>query len=189
MIGLLRRRVMGGGGNENPLPPGYTPIQYLSVENGNYYVDTGIVTKLSSTYKFVTKAMFYTVVNTKRQLIGNLYEPWFGCDKGKFSYSGLITPSTPAKSTSFSANTWYDINVSAPSKSNASHRLLVFTVGNQGTSISPNATYQCQMAIKSFYDIYENDVLVRHMIPCKNSNNINGMFDLIDNEFHPLTSY
>ena len=185
---LLNRRRYMGGGVVSPLPPGYKPIEYLGVESGNYYVDTGIITELSSTYRFVTKALFYSA-GTRRQLNGNLYEPWFGCDQGKFNYSGSITPSTPTRNTQLSANTWYDIDVSSPSKNNIKHRLFIFTLCDPGTTASPNSAYQCQMAVKSFYDIYENNVLIRHLIPCIYSNISKGMYDLIDNEFHPLTSY
>ena len=187
MGALLNRRRYMGSGVVSPLPPSYKPIEYLGVESGNYYVDTGIITELSSTYRFVTKALFYSA-GTRRQLNGNLYEPWFGCDQGKFNYSGSITPSTPTRNTRLSANTWYDIDVSSPSKNNVKHRLFIFTLCNPGATASPNSTYQCQMAFK-ICDIYDNGTLVRHLIPCRNPNNVEGMYDTVEGQFHALTSY
>lgn len=173
----------------NRLPTGYTRLEELSVVSGNKYIDTGALTTPSKKYKFVTKIKYYSISGSLRQLCGCEFEPWWGCDKGKFNYSGNLTPAIPEKNTILSTDTWYNVEVIIPAVNNGSQRILLFTLNNRGTTLAPRNIYQCQMAFKDFCDIYEESTLIRHLIPCKNSNNEEGMYDTIKREFHALTSY
>ena len=69
------------------------------------------------------------------------------------------------------------------SYSKSSTTLKLFSLSRSGTNyFGVVRIYSCK--------IYENDVLVRDYIPCKNSDNIAGMYDLIENKFYESdTSY
>ena len=67
--------------------------------------------------------------------------------------------------------------------------MLLFTLGASGQNINPLSKYQSKMAFGDSCEIYEGNTLIRNLIPCTNPNSEEGMFDIIEEEFYPLTSY
>ena len=183
---LSRRRYMGKV--NNILPSGYTQLEELSVVSGNKYVNTSFVGARNGVYRFVTSVKYYSNSSSDRQLCAaNESQPWWDCDKGKFKYSDETRNPITAPNTVVETNTWYDVD--ATMKANAGSGLfLLFTLNKPNSGLNPLNTYQCQMAIK-IWDIYDNGTLVRHLIPCRNPNNEEGMYDTVEGQFHALTSY
>lgn len=183
---LLRRRMMMAGGSPtpSPLPAGYTQ-KIIGVVSGTKAIDTGITAYYSDIVRVETNLLWHNVGTSLRQLCGNELQPWWGCDKGKFNYSGSLTPSTPAKNTVLTVDTWYYIDVAMPT-SGSFEPLTLFTLNNNNIKKS---NYQCFMDMKDLCNIYINDVLVFGGIPCSNPSNVDGLYDTVNQEFHPLISY
>lgn len=177
----------GGSPTPSPLPVGYTQIE-LSVTSGRYYIDTGLIAKTNSIYRFVTKAKFNNVNPSFRQLNGNDYNPWWGCDRGSLRYYRVAGQCTPADNTPLVADIWYDMDFTLTTWQSP-NRIILYTLNNAGVNVSPNGTFQSYMAYKDFFQIYEDGIQILHLIPCTNPNNVEGMYDTVNQEFHPLISY
>lgn len=181
---LNRRRVMGA---KSLLPSGYTQLEELSVTSGRKYLDTGTVSKKNVEVRHVTKAKWYSsILSSNRQLNGYNYAPYWGANKGKFEVFQNISP-TPSAGTLLVSNTWYDIDVTFNRTQGIGGRIFLFTLSHSNNA--PLAEYKCYMSFKDYYDIYEDGVLVRHLVPCINPNNVEGMYDTVEGQFHALISW
>lgn len=181
MIGVLRRRVMGvqqGG----ILPSGYTLLDELSVSSGYYKIETDIGKGQNRTFKVFMTVKYLDVDASKRQLMGYERDPWFGCDKGIWKGSRVVSM-TPAQNSAVIANTWYDVVFEGTTGSGyTENRLVLFSLANYHQ-------YQNYASIKGQVEVYVDNVMVGNFVPCKNPSNISGVYNLITNNFCPLVTY
>ena len=177
---LNRRRYMGGGGSQ-PLPPGYTQLSELSVANDESLWVVTDVPFANVEWRLVFTAKYYSISTSQRQLCGWEDDPWFGCDKGKWNFSGTLVSTNIPKNTQLAVDTWYDFDLTVTPRTYTSNvRLGIFRCNGAN-----NKLYQSHMSVKSF-QAYSNDVLVGDFVPCKNPDNEKGLYNLVTNVFSKL---
>lgn len=137
-----------------------------------YYADTGFYAN-AHTYIFETRVCFNTVDSSKRQLFGADYEPFWGCDKGKWRGNANIANGTPVEE-----GVWYDVTTVAQ-KGNRRQHIAIFNCSGS----YPN--YQCYCSIKDYYRIYGDGVLLADYIPGIYEGS-EVFFDTITKNFIPI---
>ena len=175
-------RSKGGGGI---LPSGYTQLDYII---GNSAI---INTGLSSTkpYKYECEIMFSYL--TQRQITGANGGNFFGINNvGKWQGGHSSNNSFNVQAT---ANQWYHVIYYRPSSGN-----VVLTI--DGTDYSAYQTYgendiylfsstyattnAMQYGAMKYFKLWLGDELKRHYIPCIDSNNVVGMYDIVNGAFY-----
>lgn len=165
----------------------YTVLDYLentSTAATAPYIDTGVSSNAGVIQMELT-AKWNTVASDKRQLFGNVSNPWFGCDNGEYKSSGGTTypdidpPSTTAYTT-FTMNSY-----TLPSDTTAQNiaPLALFRLYQASSRDNSSTTYICSCKLKRF-KITVDGVLVRDFVPVLHPLGKYGMFDLIENKFY-----
>lgn len=174
--------MMGGGeGSEDVLPEGYTRLDELSLTSGSRYIQLGFTAEVGAVYKIKAVIKYFDVSSNNRYLCGFENDPWWGCDKGYFKGSNIVQFSPPS-GTKVLANTWYNVSFSGRATKTSKYQYSLFRLGG------PNGhLYQTYMSFKGVCNIYKNDVLIRHLIPCTDTYNREGMYDTISTTFYNLT--
>lgn len=173
------------------LPSGYTALANITTD-GTGYINTGFIpnenTKIETTISVTTLAT----------------QAIFGAQNksNNPAYKGYILENTNFKfgdkagSVPLTANTDYTITMSKEGVT-ANGTTAQFTdYTYSGTPECPmyllcnnNAGTAAQFAINvkmSSFKIWDNGTLVRDFVPCKNSANDTGMYDLVNNTFYSL---
>ena len=182
MMNLLQRRremmvqAQGGG-----LPEGYTQKDWL-VSNGAYKL-----IELSIQYFTLETSLMWTSLEAN-QLMGNAYS-FFGINTSNgwrtngMSQSTSIAEFGTADTTSTYIITYKrtssahiitnnGVTHTTPASSAGAGNIILF-------NIQQNNTYRCwaKMGITKIYDA--NNALVSHLIPCIDSSNVSGMYDVV----------
>ena len=179
---LLRRRF---GGKKGILPEGYTQKDML-VSHGAY-----VSLQLDLQYfTFATSLMWGTV--GRNSLIGNS-QSYFGINTS----SGWRTNDTP-QSQSYTnmgvANTTDIYNVTYKREVGLTSLVVNGEEGSVATSarsattlylfnMQNNSTYRCYAKLGETFIYDQDNVLVSHLIPCIDSDNQSGMYDVVRNMF------
>ena len=179
------------------LPTGYTQVEYLE-STGTQYIDTGF--KPTGNTKVKIKVQLPTQTNVQQGIFG--VRPGdtgrFGVFTGtrvdalrvNYNIGGALGGSTTAIPNFNATNVneievsnkliVNDVLVSEVNKTSfqSSVNLYLFTNNNNGTP-------QLEMQGMIWYcKIWDNDVLVRNFIPCKNPSNVAGMYDTVNGVFY-----
>ena len=179
------------------LPVGYQQVEYIE-STGTQYIDTGF--KPTGNTKVKIKVQLPTQTNVQQGIFG--VRPGdtgrFGVFTGtrvdalrvNYNTGGALGGSTTAIPNFNATNVneievsnkliVNDVLVSEVNKTSfqSSVNLYLFTNNNNGTP-------QLEMQGMIWYcKIYDNDVLVRNFIPCKNPSNVVGMYDTVNGVFY-----
>ena len=174
------------------LPDGYTRVEYIE-STGTQYIDTGLVS--TSNTRILTKLSWNNV--TARQLIGADGGAYFGVVN---NYWQIGDTGTNTSSIAAISNTWYDVEFTVIQNTSTTANLTLSVNGVSGTNTrsfskstpinlfalgrtnsSPTLYCNCKLGITY---IYQNEILTRNLVPCKNSSGTIGMYDTITNTFY-----
>ena len=177
------------------LPKGYTELEYIE-SSGTQYIDTGVV--YSSAKNFRTKMKFsYATTAPANQIHGFTGNRGMGIGTSGATWWECSTPA------SVTAGTLYEIEWTIKSNgeynriingnhnagsgggghSSYSGHMYLFAAHESATASGFVPSYMCQS--KLYYtQIYENDVMVRNFVPCRNSSGTVGLYDLIEKKFY-----
>ena len=173
------------------LPSGYTELEYIQ-SSGTQYIDTGF--KPNQDSRVVTKFDMIQTDTAWRKLWGsgsgsyNLdFALWNDGTTKLQSYYGTKTNSTvPITSMSLNVdankNIWkYSGETITFDKNNftCAYSMYIFNVNKDD-----NSQYFPGMMKLYLFKIYDNDVLVRDFIPCKNPSGVIGLYDTVNNQFY-----
>lgn len=191
--GVLKARHQSG------LPLGYTLLDYIE-SSGTQYIDTGI-TPTSNEFKVQTKIVPLTFEQSANMILGtttttsvdifiwNKTTLYFGGNNSctynagsstvdkEVVINGDFSANTPRRHLygtidGVSYNTETDTNPINPASVNAELSIFRHSVD----------TYRG--AMKMYYlRLYENGSLIANFVPCKDSNDVIGMYDLVSGQF------
>lgn len=184
--------------DSHPLPEGYTRITYLK-SNGNQAIDTGInvssKTKISFKADSITADAWYTIFGTNGYV----------ADKGTNCYFRLEVANNGEYITADLGffKRYEDIDNSIPLEFEYDYPKLIingdldtvsasdeFTFTTPETTLAVfanhddgNFTGNCKCTLFSFYMENENGDSICELVPCRNSNDEVGMYDLVNERF------
>jgi hypothetical protein len=173
------------------LPSGYTELEYIQ-SSGTQYIDTGF--KPNQDTRVVTKFDMIQTDTTWRKLWGSAsgtydldFALWNDGTTKLQSYYGTKTNNTvPITSMSLNVdankNIWkYSGETITFDKNNftCAYSMYVFNVNKDD-----HPEYLPGMMKLYLFKIYDNDVLVRDFIPCKNPSGTVGLYDSVNNQFY-----
>lgn len=173
------------------LPSGYTELEYIQ-SSGTQYIDTGF--KPNQDTRVVTKFDMTQTDTAWRKLWGSGsgsydldFALWNDGTTKLQSYYGTKTNNTvPITSMSLNVdankNIWkYSGETITFDKNNFTcvYSMYVFNVNKDD-----HPEYLPGMMKLYLFKIYDNDVLVRDFIPCKNPSGTVGLYDSVNNQFY-----
>ena len=176
------------------LPSGYKRLEYIK-STGAQHLDT-LFKPNNHTRVVIDFRSTFSTANSPKGLLGSRNSS----DVGMFAflYSNRIDPNYNGVGKSVTVDSLqrhvYDFNQNSFSVDgdvvsfdagifSPGYNLLLLSVQNYGTIDNRKAEgylYSCQ--------IYDNGTLVRDFVPCINSSNVAGLYDLIGNKFYPSAS-
>lgn len=171
------------------LPSGYTELEYIQ-SSGTQYIDTGFKpnqdTKISITVDFPlsgTAWLYGGRTSAGSNSLGFLCE---GGNHYRFDYASsineLVTKPTGKFTIDSDKNKCYingELVFTATYTTFASPvNMYIFNNNNNGSLSGGSSAklYNCR--------IYDNGVLIRSFIPCKNASGTVGLYDSVDNQFY-----
>ena len=176
-----------------PLPKGYTQIEYIQTQ-GYSYINTNIIPNqdtqvIMDVYLNPTQADT-PIFGARTSYNANAYSVWYNVSNFYSDYNTeyLFVPGTVSGRCLLNKNknqanlnglnfNFNYTNFSAPNP------MLIGTTYNAGSPYSPG------MVGKIYYcKIYSNGILIRDYVPCKNSENIYGLYDKVGNQFYKSES-
>ena len=173
------------------LPSGYTELEYIQ-SSGTQYIDTGF--KPNQDTRVVTKFDMIQTDTAWRKLWGsgsgsyNLdFALWnSGTTKLQSYYGTKTNDAVPITGMSLNVdankNIWkYSGETITFDKNNftCAYSMYIFNVNKDD-----NSQYFPGMMKLYLFKIYDNDVLVRDFIPCKNPSGAIGLYDSVNNQFY-----
>lgn len=186
---------IGSVGEKQLLPYGYTQLEYLE-STGTQYIITDFSTE-STNIKLETSINWTNT--TTRQIMGSNGGKFFGVVNGywQFGHAGTTLSSIVANT-----NTWYDIEFLTTQTSStaltntltvngiqasysrtysqAERSFILMSLGDTGSIVSTAYNARCKIKRTK---IYLNEILTRDFVPCKNSSNVIGMYDIVSGQF------
>ena len=180
---LLRRRF---GGKKGILPSGYTQLDYII--GNNAVISTGLTS--TRPYKYECEIMFTSI--SKRQITGANGGNFFGINNvGKWQNGHASNSSLNVQA---NANQWYHVIQYRPASGNQTLSIDGNDYNNSqsyvenniyifATEYSNTPSHAMQYGAMKYFKIWQNDVLVRHYIPCIDPNNVVGMYDIVNGTF------
>ena len=177
------------------LPVGYTQVEYLE-STGTQYIDTNFIPnqdtriKVKIMTKDISGMTNKTVFGSRESATSKHYGVTMGNGSQNSWWTGYGTSSIGTNSYAL-RDTLYEIeknknvtilngSVLATNESQTftcSSNLYLFCMNQGGPTFYSNIElYYCK--------IWENGVLVRNMIPCKNPSNVVGMYDTVNGVFY-----
>ena len=175
------------------LPDGYTELTYIQ-SSGTQYINTGFAPK--ATTRTVMKAnvtdvsgwsAFFGARDSTSQSASRAYlAAASSSTQYRSDYFGSalsINVNTTVKMTTVDKNknvcTFNDDTITNTSSvASASANMFLLALNNAGF-----ANYFLKAKLYSC-DIYDNDVLIRSFVPCKNPSGVVGMYDMVNNVFY-----
>lgn len=171
--------------HQNLLPKGFTQLEYIETR-GYAYITTNI--KGSAKWKLKAQATV-SVSNSSRILVtrGTSAGHWFGCYSGKWS---LGTGSNSTIDQMNLAEIEVDFQ-STKAEAKVNNETIIRNTTSSGEANVyklfdyPNGTQHFYFVGKLYYcKCYQSNKLVANFIPCKNKENIVGLYDTISNTFY-----
>ena len=175
------------------LPDGYTELTYIQ-SSGTQYIDTGF--KPKATTRTVMKANvtnvsgFSTFFGTRNATSQTASQAYLAAASSSTQYRSdyfgstlSINVNTTVKMTTVDKNknvcTFNDDTITNKSSvASASANMFLLALNNAGS-----ANYFLNAKLYSC-DIYDNDVLVRDFVPCKNPSGVIGLYDVVNGVFY-----
>ena len=210
MLGSTEATAMYIGGTQvwtaqttpvGPLPAGYTELEYISsTNNGNQYIDLGIklYDTLNKDYDIAIKFMISSTNTQQQATMFNCQDPnnnpWPGTYIRKNNSGNGITGryigGTNKDNTIGQLDQIIELPVQTPPNKN------VTNLNNNNSTHQYGAGLFCSFSDVNntpqrycngtlyYFKLFVEGTLVRDLIPCKNSNNVVGMYDVVNNVFY-----
>ena len=174
------------------LPAGYTPLEYIEA-TGTQYIDTGVVANTDK-FKFVSSISPQTTADTVMygMMATDSGSPGITLGTlGKWRYGNTaiqsISPAFSVGNVYNSELSWKKIVINGTTyttdnatnwDNNLNYSIYLFARNAHGTvgSFASARIY--------YFKIYNNNALVRDMVPAKNSSGVIGMYDLVNDVFY-----
>ena len=174
------------------LPAGYTPLEYIEA-TGTQYIDTGVVANTDK-FKFVSSISPQTTADTVMygMMATDYGSPGITLGTlGKWRYGNTaiqsISPAFSIGNVYNSELSWKKIVINGTTyttdnatnwDNNLNYSIYLFARNAHGTvgSFASARIY--------YFKIYNNNALVRDMVPAKNSSGVIGMYDLVNDVFY-----
>lgn len=173
------------------LPSGYTELEYIE-STGKQYIDTGF------------KPNNNTRVLAKVKLLNNKASKWaFGARLTNTTKMFTFTASKAGYYTTDYGDTKeaYDSTLAFTSAFVIDKNKNVTTLNGENIKTNKEATFNCPVnlvlfgvntngtvmagaAAANYYKIYDNDLLVRDFIPCRDPSGAVGLYDLVNGQFY-----
>ena len=186
---------------EDGLPTGYTELEYISsTSGGNQYIDLGIklYETLNTNYDIAMKFNIASGNANQAALFAcqdSDNDPWPGTfvrvNSSAGSVVGRYIGGTAKDNTIGSVGSDLELPVqTAPNKNVTSLNNSNNTTHQYGTSLfcafvgGTNTPARYCNAKLYYFKLFVNGTLVRDLIPCKNSSNVVGMYDLVNRVFY-----
>ena len=182
------------------LPSGYTELKWIkSTATGGQYIDLNIklYETLNTDYDIAIKAIHFGkgLDNTQPTLFGcqNETSPWPGTfiREGSNNYMvGRYIGGTSKDNNITKMNTVFELPVQTPPNKDVTSVDNGGQTHNYGTSLfcaftgSNSSPYRYAEAAIHYFKLFVEGVLVRDMIPCRDPNNIVGLYDLVNDVFY-----
>lgn len=188
----VKKMYIGVESEKRTLPTGYTQVQYLE-STGTQYIDTGFNPSDNSRVLITVSDV------SKASYLFGARDPY--TDAIKQGFGAYATSATTIRSDYFTGTVTETVdsmigketidkngNVlkaygktitnTAVSSRTVPCPLYLMALNNNGTAavFSSIKVYSCQ--------IYDNGVLVRDFVPCKNASGTGGMYDLVNSKFY-----
>ena len=169
-----------GNSIQSRLPEGYTELEYIEMNSSNpqnSFITTDVIIKDISVIKLKYKLVNTNTIGSYHPMIVSSYlsasdknsiVPW-ACTDGVVSGSLSITPTTNTSSR--------DIVEYTITYSETSNNLLKIGGWNDYFWTAVGRYYSVKI-----YD--NNSILIRNLIPAKNSSNVLGLYDIINDVFY-----
>lgn len=186
-----------------PLPVGYTQLEYIkSTQSGGQYIDLDIklYDTLNKNYDIATKFNIIGVGQDNNQptLFGcqNTTSPWPGTFI-RLSQTGATTVTGRYIGANVKDNNLGNINTDIELPVQTSPNKNVYSLNNSGqthtwgTSLFCTFNNQAGTAVNRFieaklyyFKLFVEGTLVRDMVPAKNSSNVVGLYDIVNDVFY-----
>jgi hypothetical protein len=169
----------------NDLPSGYTRLQYIQ-SDGSQYINTGHVPTVNTSVKIKLNPQMISesgIFGSKWDLNG--FFMMFYQSKFRWHTANAVDSSGITLNNNYvieASNTGYSVNgesyTNNPSTALGGNPISIF----RPTSVGP---YNPSGKFKLYYfEIYENDILVKNLIPARrNLDNVVGLYDIVNNVF------
>lgn len=171
------------------LPSGYREVEYIE-SSGNQYINTGFKPNQNSRIVFD----FFPVSIGQTHLFGsrssNSSSDYFltlctgGYYRDDYASSKTVTNIVPSNRIIIDKNK----NIVSFGSQKYTHPAATFTgvypIALFASNTGGNVSYRTSIRLYSC-KIYDDGVIVRDFIPCKNSSDIYGLYDTVDNQFYP----
>lgn len=180
----------GGGGTASRLPEGYTEVEYIK-SSGSQYIDTGFVPNQDT--RVVCDAVFSPEGTSSQYFFGvrvSSTSRQFGLRGTSSGYQikyGNVDGGTTSGVEAGRILIDFNKNKLSVGSLSLSNDYATFTCpGNMYLFAANNngAVYaNCTATVYSM-QIYDNGVLVRDFIPCKNASGVAGLYDVVGGKFY-----
>ena len=180
-------KIQSVGDNETGLPLGYTQLDYIQ-STGTQYIDTGVlangIDEFECDIQFLTTndGRYGSMVGGDSRCYVGVHSNYFICSKSSTSYNHTVQSADTYRhkfkltTTGFYIDDEKKENCSYVSTFVGPRNISLFALN--GNAISYYSSSKC-----FGFKASRNGTLVRNMIPCKNSNNVIGMYDTVTNAF------
>lgn len=177
------------------LPNGYTPLDYIA-STGTQYIATDYepigTAAITARFKFNSTTVQQRVFGTSGTLFYQVYINESGGfswalqnNDGNWTATGVTANTNTHEITVDGTNNKVFVDgsqtntISTTHTNNSNYPMYILQLNNAG---SLYATYSNE----NIYYLYsiENGVIVRYFIPCKNSSNVAGMYDVLTDTFY-----
>ena len=178
------------------LPDGYTQYDYIESDGTNSYMDIGIVpnanTKVECTFALTKYNNYQGIFGCNNFEFGLFQSNYFKANSGtSYTFSAgynvnwnkvIMTPTSvsltqiPTSTTSSGTMTSTTTSVT----------MALFTTHNTDHSQAYTWFHDGNVAISSF-KVWSSTTLVMDLIPCTNSSDVAGFYDIENNTFYPHT--
>ena len=182
------------------LPAGYTELEYISSSSGgNQYIDLGVklYETLNTDYDIAMKFNIASGNANQAAIFAcqdSDNDPWPGTFVRVNSSSGKVigryTGGTAKDNTLGNIGTDIELPVQTPPNKNVTNLNNNNSTHQYGTSLfcafvgGTNTPARYCNAKLYYFKLFVEGALVRDLIPCKNSNNVVGMYDVVNNVFY-----
>ena len=175
------------------LPNGFTSLEYLNF-SGTQYIDTGVLTKQSlmieSEFSTTTASRLFFGARASTSASGIIFgyfassSSYVGFGGATTQYSTTLNPMNGTKHKVLLSKDVYKIDGTNQTINNRStlssfYNIYLGTWNNAGSA-------DTRMYIGKVYNfiVYDGTTLVRYMVPCKNANNVEGLYDFVEQKFY-----
>lgn len=173
---------------DNSFPSGYTRLEYIQ-SSGNQYIDTGFKPNQDTRvvvdvdWPITGTSWLYSARTTVNQ---NAFSFLQNSGKYRFNYANSINELTTSPTGKITIDTnknkcYIDgVLMATATYTNFSAPVNMYLFGNNN-----NGTISGGSSVKMYSCmIYDNNVLIRNFIPCKNTSGIVGMYDAVNGAFY-----